>query len=360
MRITRVKCNSDAHHMEIAIKDLLAKGAVREVRPQDDQFTSTLFLVQKGNGDYRPNINLHALNRVLGKESFKMAELQVVKSPIQQGDFMMKLDLKDAYYALPIHHCHRKYLRFIYQDRTYEFQCLPFGLSLAPQAFTKILKPVLAVLLSMGIRVVIYILPHQQTKVLQKIFAQEVILLEKLGFLVKREKCSPTPSQHLIFLGAALDSRTMTLSLPQPKLTSIVDTCHHLLAQGSGSVRTRSTLIGQMSHASQTGILVAPLHYRGLQRLHLQAVSQHGQGSKVIVPLTSQAHKDLEWWVSESSYHLNGCPIQLPPIDLTIWSDASKKGWEAVYQGISTGAIRVWKRRSGTSMSWSYEQQHWL
>ena len=183
---------------------------------------------------------------------------------IQQGDFMMKLDLKDAYYALPIHHSHRKYLRFVYQDRTYEFQCLPFGLSSAPRAFTKTLKPVLAVLWSMGIWVVIYIddMLEQQSKVLQKIFAQVVDLLEKLGFLVKKEKCSPIPCQRLIFLGTALDSTTMTLSLPQPKLTSSVDTCHHLLAQGSRSVRTLSTLIGQMSHASQTGILVAPLHYR--------------------------------------------------------------------------------------------------
>ena len=199
-----------------------------------------------------------------------MEGLQVVKSLIQQGDVMMKLHLKDAYYTLSIiiHPSHRKYLRFIYQDRTYEFQCLPFGLSSAPRAFTKTLKPVLALLWSMGIRVVIYIddmlLLHQQHKVLQKIFAQVIDLLEKLGFLVIREKCSPIPCQRLIFLEVVLDSTTMTLSLPQPKLTTIVDTCHHLLAQGRGPVRTLSTLIGQMSHASQTGILVAPLHYRGL------------------------------------------------------------------------------------------------
>jgi len=118
--------------MEMAIEDLLAKGVIWEVKLQDDQFTSTLFLVQKENGDYRPVINLCALNWFLAKESFKMEGLQVVKSLIQQGDFMMKLDLKDAYYALPIHPSHRKYLRFIYQDRTYEFQCLPFGLSSAP------------------------------------------------------------------------------------------------------------------------------------------------------------------------------------------------------------------------------------
>ena len=133
MRVTRVKCPSDAHHMEMAIKDLLSKGAVRKVKPRDDQFTSTVFLIQKENGDYRPIINLRALNRFLGKESFKMEGRQVVKSLLQQGDFMMKLDLKDAYYAIPIHHSQRKYLRFIYQHRTYEFQCLPFGLSSAPQ-----------------------------------------------------------------------------------------------------------------------------------------------------------------------------------------------------------------------------------
>ena len=149
---------------------------------------------------------------------------------------MMKLDLKDAYNALPIHHSHRSYLMFVYQDRTYEFQCLPFGLSSAPRAFTKTLKPVLAVLRPMGIRVVIYIdnmlLLHQQSKVLQKIFAQVVDFLEKPGFLLEEEKCSPIPCQRLIFFGAILDSTAMTLSLPQPKRTSIVDTCHHSLLKG--------------------------------------------------------------------------------------------------------------------------------
>ena len=110
MRVTRVKYSSDAHHTDMAIKDLLTKGAVQENKLQDDQFTSTLVLKQKENGDYGPIINLRALNRRLGKESFKMEGLQVMTSLIQQGDFMMKLDLKDAYCTLPIH-SHRKFLR---------------------------------------------------------------------------------------------------------------------------------------------------------------------------------------------------------------------------------------------------------
>jgi len=183
-----------------------------------------------------------------------MEGLHIVRSLLQKEDFMMKLDLKDAYYAIPIHPSHRKYLRFVYQNRVYEFQCLPFGLSSAPRAFTKSLKPVLAVLPSLGIQIVIYIddmLPlHQQSKVLQRMFTQVLSFLEKLGFLVKIEKCSVTPSQCIVFLGAKLDSTTMSISLPQPKLSTILDTCQVLLAQGCVPMRTLSIFIGRMSHAS--------------------------------------------------------------------------------------------------------------
>ena len=82
MRITHTKDHTKGHRIELslAIADLLAKGAVKEVEPQDNQFTSTLFLVQKENGDFRPVINLLAFNRFLGKEYSKIEGLQVVWS----------------------------------------------------------------------------------------------------------------------------------------------------------------------------------------------------------------------------------------------------------------------------------------
>jgi len=42
----------EAQHMDRATANLLAKGAVKAVQPQDDQFTSTLFLVEKDNGEF--------------------------------------------------------------------------------------------------------------------------------------------------------------------------------------------------------------------------------------------------------------------------------------------------------------------
>ena len=217
---------------------------------------------------------------------------------------------------------------------------------------------------SMGIQVVIYIddvlLLHQQSKVLQKIFAKVVDLPEKLGFLVKREKCSPIPCQRLIFLGAVLDSATMTLSLPQPKVTTIVDTGHHLLAQGSGSVRTLSTLIGQMSHASQTWILVAPLHCRLRSSTPTPAssvTSWAGEQSDNSLNLPGTQRPRVVSEQLPSEWLSNSAPTyQSHSLDRCLNNTAGAQPTK----GFPPGVIGVWKTRSGTSMFLSYEQLHWL
>ena len=121
---------------------------------------------------FAPSSIFFCLNRFLGKESFKMEGLQTVRSLVQPVDLFMKLDLKDAYFTVQIHSFHIKYLRFVCLNRVYEFQCLAFGLSSAPRAFTKALKPVLALLRSLGIRFVIYIddmlLLHQHSRALHR------------------------------------------------------------------------------------------------------------------------------------------------------------------------------------------------
>ena len=69
----------------------------------------------------------------------------------------MKVDLKDAYFLVPIDWNHRKYLCFQLGEETYQFTCLPFGLTSVPWVFTKTLKPVAALGQALGLRLVIYI-----------------------------------------------------------------------------------------------------------------------------------------------------------------------------------------------------------
>ena len=56
------------------------------------------------------------------------------------GHKMCKIDLKDAYFAIPLSVKSRKYVRFQWKGFLYEFCCLCFGLSPAPLVFTKLLK----------------------------------------------------------------------------------------------------------------------------------------------------------------------------------------------------------------------------
>ena len=100
--------------------------------------TGRLFVVMKASGSWRAVIDLSLLNLKVLKTSFKMETLQSVLLSVQRGDWMVSLDLKDAYLQVPIHPGSRKYLRFIVFGQVYQFKALCFGLSTAPQVFTRV------------------------------------------------------------------------------------------------------------------------------------------------------------------------------------------------------------------------------
>ena len=79
------------------------------------------------------------------------------KDLLKSGDWMTKVDLKDGYFMIPVTTDHRKLLQFKWLGETYQFNCLPFGLSSALWVFTKTTKPTVAILRTMGLRMIIYI-----------------------------------------------------------------------------------------------------------------------------------------------------------------------------------------------------------
>ena len=338
-------CSSQDHQLMVgAIEVLLTKGTLAKVEPGENQFISTLFLVEKenGNGQYRPVINLKSLNRFVESTSFKMESLQVAKGLLQPGDYMMKLDLKDAYYTVPVHKEHWRYLRFLYRENLYEFRCLPFGLSSAPRAFTKILKPVAALLRSLGIRVVFYLddilILHQDKDKLLTIFHQVLELLQNIVFTVKREKCSAFPTRQLVFLGALLDSMRMILSLPPEKLTAITMAAKEIQQTQNTSLKELSTLLGRMNHAAQTGIWMAPLHYRSLQRDQIKALHLTNNRPELAqITISQSSMEELSWWTSPDLQGLNGQQLQTPPFEITVSTDASLLGWGATWPGTTIG-----------------------
>jgi len=246
---------------------MLEKGAVSVVHPHNREFVSQIFLVPKKDGGHRSVVNLKALNKFIVEEHFKMEGFHMVKDLVRPGDWLAKLDLKDAYFLVPIHPSHQKYLQFYWQKTLYQFHCLPFGLSCAPRTFTKLMKPVVAVLRERGIRylddllVLCGCLDTLQTQVT---FIKD--LFQALGLLINEKKSQLSPTQAIVFLGLELSTVQMEVSLPKEKLSRIQKEARLLSSKVTTTVQQIASFVGMTSAAKQA-ISVAPLFHQHLQAL---------------------------------------------------------------------------------------------
>ncbi|XP_071136933.1 uncharacterized protein [Mytilus edulis] len=69
---------------------------------------------------------------------------------VTSKSFMASIDLRHAYYSVPIAEEHQKFLRFYWNGKLFQYTCLPNGISSAPRIFTKLLKPVYSSLRVLG------------------------------------------------------------------------------------------------------------------------------------------------------------------------------------------------------------------
>ena len=82
-------------------------------------------------------VDLYAAH--LDTPHFRMETPQDVRQTIRPGDWAASIDLKDAYFHVPIAKDARKYLQFGWRGRLFQFCVLPFGLS--PGGFQDQLSP---------------------------------------------------------------------------------------------------------------------------------------------------------------------------------------------------------------------------
>jgi len=120
------------------VSDLLSKNAIEPCTGPG--FSSQLFVIPKKTGELRPVLNLRRLNQYLPIQPFKMETISQVVHLTKRNDYLTSIDLRDAFLHVPIHPSSRRYLQFQWRGKLYQFKVLPFGLSLAPLIFIKVLN----------------------------------------------------------------------------------------------------------------------------------------------------------------------------------------------------------------------------
>lgn len=324
--------------VENEIHKLTEKGVIVRSEQETGEFISTIFIRPKKDGSYRMILNLKQFNEFVEYHHFKMDTLEAAISMMKPGCFMASVDLKDAYYTVPIHPAHQTFLKFLFNGVLYQYTSLPNGLASAPRIFTKLLKPVYATLRSMGHLSSGYIddsyLQGDTYEECHHNIIDTATLLAKLGFYIHPEKSIFRPAQQLTFLGFNLDSVHMTVTPTEEKIQKTSAICRALILNNRPTIRQMAEAIGTVVSIFP-GAQYGPLHYRSLEHDKCLALTANKGDYSADMQISKLSIATLQWWVDNA--HTVKRPILHDNPHVTIQSDASNLGWGAVLGEQKTG-----------------------
>lgn len=321
---------------EHSLQKLLTIGCIESCCPVEGQFISSYFLIKKPNGEDRFILNLKKLNTFIQAPHFKLEDYRTVLKLLNKSYFLSKIDLKDAYYLVPIRKKDRKYLRFRFNNILYQFNSMPFGLNIAPYIFTKILKPVVKILRLRGIVTIFYLddilIIGDDRNECQKNTLIVVNLLQSLGFIVNWDKSILTPQQKIKYLGFNYDTINMRISLPNGKIRVIQNLINEFKKENKKhTLKDFAMLIGKFV-ASCPATEYGFTHIKPFEKTKYASLRENSFNyyTKIIIP--KYLWYELDWWKNNVGL---GQDIKNKPFSCEIFSDASQTGWGAFCEGSS-------------------------
>ena len=271
------------------IQSLLSKNAIERVENVKSLgFYSRLFLVPKPHQRWRPVIDLSRLNTFLHIEKFKMETPESIRTSLIPGEWVLSIDLSDAYLHIPIHPLSRKYLRFCHRSQVFQFTSLPFGLATAPQVFTMIVKEVKQMALSRGLRLHQYLddwLIRSQSQEESLVNTQAVVdLTQSLGWIINQEKSELKPTQVFSFVGYEYHLDVALVKPTQERWLKLQDLILRLKSKHVLTARCLMSLIGLLASMEKM-VPEGRLHMRPFQ-FHLKEHWKFPQSLDSLLPWT--------------------------------------------------------------------------
>ena len=282
---------------------------------------------KKDSTTRRVILDLSKLNQCIPCPKFKMTTVQQVRDILPKGSWTVSLDLKDAYWHVPIKKSYKKFLGFKLGHHKFQFRVIPFGLNIAPIVFTRITKVLLKTLRLKGVCLVVYLddwLVWAPSKA-ECIRARDVVVnhIGDMGFIINMKKSRMEPAQSFLWLGIHWHTKSTLLSLPRTTRTDIRDTLNIFLASKRSSRRSLERVLGKLQFAA----IVDPVYKTLLKCVNRYWVHLAKPGLRDVIRKTPLSLlRFLKKWISTDflSRKTNWRP---PPPYMDVYTDASKKGW---------------------------------
>ncbi len=258
-----------------------------------------------------------------------MLTMKTIMSQIQGGNWFVTIDLKDAYFHIQVVQRHRRFLRFAFGGKAYQYKVLPFSLALAPRTFTKCMDAALAPFRLQGIRVLNYlddwlILAHSRELVSRH---RDTVLrhIYSLGLRMNAKKSVLLPSQQTMFLGVHLDSIQMQAHLAPARISNFTACLSRFKLDHHVTVDTCRSLLGLMAAASPVlplGLLYMRPFLWWMKELRLHATVP---ATRLIRVSHSCSRPLLQW--RDPAFLQSGVRMGAIHHRHMITTDASMTGW---------------------------------
>jgi len=285
----------------------------------------------------------------LPQQKFKLEGPDVAAKLMRAGDWMFTLDMKAGYHQIPVKEWWRRYLCFQWEGEVYQWQVLPFGLSTAPRAYSKLTRALVARWREQGVRVSNYL----DDFIFFAHTLEEAVALRRrvladftsLGWFLSTSKCMLKPGTRVGYLGLEFCSLPVPhLRVPHSKVQAFRERLRPVLrrharvlqgggikqAPNEGGVRTTgftlAVLLGKLQSfrlATPVVALLTRALYDCLKQLPGQVEGYMDFGAEVT--LTPAALAECQFWYSRLPTW-NGFSLLPVTITRVLYTDASGAG----------------------------------
>lgn len=377
-----VKANNPntGEHEEFVTDSVLGMhkvGAVDDVShlrhlPHEVHNINPLTVAVQGSGKLRLCYNARPVHPYFTALKFKMEHIQVALALVQPGDMLFAADMQAGYHQLPLKPFMKRFLCFEWQGRVYRWNVMPFGLSTAPRAYSKVGRVLLKKWRKQGIRCSGYIddfffavRPSDLERVQQIVLSD----LTRVGWYISDSKALLQAGTMVKFLGFQVCSVPVPhVRVPDSKITKLRESLRGILRRvqmlpmdavgeglersevvvgadgsGIGSVRVRGTTLARLLgfvQSCRVAIPVVPIATKALYECmgHLSLTGQGWLDFGDTVELTPAAVLECKFW-----YHRvkrwNGSVLRPRSVSRVLYTDASGHGYGGVLQRVSNRVV---------------------
>merc|ERR1711895_402772 len=263
-KLSMPKLLMQSRTLQDEVQSLLEKGAIYPVTPEPC-FLARIFAIPKPNGKVSLILDVSQLNEYIHVPELSFKNHGDFRKALVPPAWIVTLDLKEAYYHVPMHPRLHKFLALTCWGKLFYFKVLPFGLAPAPWVFQSLMSFPVTWLQAEGVKILSYlddvVIWNSCKETLLKHSQKTLSLLSGLGFSINLEKSELTPSRTLVWLGVQWDALNGTWALPLACRESISSQAEAILNSNLVSRRAWEKLLGSIAFAAQVSLVARRLRH---------------------------------------------------------------------------------------------------